>query len=193
MKLVLKLLSIIALCLLLTAMVADAASAQFERSTECLFCAAFDRTGGAASAATNSHFDRMKSLAGNWVGTNKHGKPVKVTYSVVSSGTAVMEKLESPEGGNMITMYHPDGERLMVTHYCSIGNQPRMVEVPRQADNDLVFSFFDVTNQPNAPGHGHMRGLKFHFQDKNHFTQEWTFSWSDGRQETETLNLHRIA
>jgi hypothetical protein len=98
-----------------------------------------------------------------------------------------------PEGGNMVTMYHPDGERLMVTHYCSIGNQPRLVEMPRPGDNDLVFSFFDVTNQPNTPNHGSMRGLKFHFQDKNHFTQEWTFLWSDGRQEVETLNLHRAA
>ena len=193
MKFALKLLCISALCLALSATVAEAAGAQFERSTECFFCAAFDHSVGAAAAATNPHFDRMKSLAGNWVGTNKHGKPVKVTYTVVSSGTAVMERLDSPEGGNMITMYHPDGERLMVTHYCSLGNQPRMVEVPRQGDNDLVFSFFDATNNPTVPGHGHMRGLKFHFVDKNHFTQEWTFGWSDGRQESETLNLHRIA
>jgi hypothetical protein len=134
----------------------------------------------------------MKSLAGNWAGTTKHGKPVKLTYTVVSGGTTVMERLDSPEGGNMITMYHPDGEHLMVTHYCSAGNQPRMVEAPRQGDNDLAFSFFDATNDPNIPGRGHMRGLKFHFQDKNHFTQEWTFGWSDGRQEVETLTLHRI-
>lgn len=193
MKILLRLSSLLAICLAFTAMVADAASPQFERSLECFFCAAFDHTGGASAAATNAHFDRLKSLAGNWTGTNKHGKPVKVTYSVVSSGTAVMEKLDMPEGGNMVTMYHPDGEQLMVTHYCSIGNQPRLVEVPRQGDNDLAFSFFDVTNNPNAPGHGHMRGLKFHFQDKNHFTQEWTFGWSDGRQESETLSLHRIA
>ena len=193
MKLALKLLSIIAVCLAMAVMVADAASPQFERSAECFFCAAFDRSGGASTTTTSPHLDRIKSLAGNWSGTNKHGKAVKVSYTVVSDGTAVMEKLDMPEGGNMITMYHPDGERLMVTHYCSIGNQPRMVEVPRAGDNDLVFSFFDVSNQPNTPGHGHMRGLKFHFLDKNHFTQEWTFSWSDGRQETETLNLHRIA
>jgi hypothetical protein len=187
----LKLSSLLAICLAFTAMMADAASPQFGRSAECFFCAGFDQTGAAAIVGTNPHFERMKSLAGGWVGTNKHGKSVKVTYSVVSGGTAVMEKLDSPEGGNMVTMYHPDGERLMVTHYCSIGNQPRMVEVPRPGDNDLVFSFFDVTNQPNTPNHGHMRGLKFHFQDKNHFIQEWTFGWGDGRQETETLTLHR--
>ena len=193
MKIPLKLSSLLAVCLALTALIADAASPQFERSLECFFCASFDRSGGAGTATTSPHFDRIKSLAGNWTGTNKHGKPVKVTYTLVSSGTAVMEKLDSPEGGNMVTMYHPDGERLMVTHYCSVGNQPRMMEVPRPGDSDLVFSFFDATNNPNLPGHGHMRGLKFHFQDKNHFTQEWTFGWSDGRQEVDTLRLHRIA
>ena len=26
----------------------------------------------------------------------------------------------------MITMYHPDGDGLALTHYCMLGNQPRM-------------------------------------------------------------------
>src|SRR5262249_38307693 len=115
--------------------------------------------------------------------------------TVVSDGAAVMERLSTPEGGSMITMYYPDGERLMVTHYCSAGNHPRMLAAPlKPGEIDIAFSFFDVTYVHSASANGgYMRGLKFHFADKNHFTQDWTFGWNDGRQEVETLNLHRTA
>ncbi len=33
-------------------------------------------------------------------------------------------KNNGPE--NMITMFHMDGDRLLMTHYCGAGNQPRM-------------------------------------------------------------------
>jgi len=194
MKTLLRFSSLLLFCLALTAVAPEAARGQFERSVECFFCAAFDHAGSSSGPTTNPQFGRMKALAGNWSGTNKHGKAVKISYTVVSEGSAVMERLSSPEGGNMITMYYPDGERLMVTHYCSVGNHPRMLAAaPKTGDSEIVFSFFDVTNEQSSAGHGHMRGLKFHFADKNHFSQEWTFGWSDGRQEVETLTLHRIA
>jgi hypothetical protein len=192
-KTLLRLSSLLALCLALTGLAADAAGAQLDRSLQCFFCAAFDRSGSSATTKASPQFDRLKSLAGNWSGTNKHGKAVKVSYTVVSDGAAVMERLFSPEGGSMITMYYPDGERLMVTHYCSAGNHPRMIAAPPKAgSNEIAFSFFDVTNVQTSADHGYMRAIKFHFADKNHFTQDWTFGWGDGRQEMETLNLHRI-
>jgi len=193
MKPLLRLSSLLALCLALAAVAPDAARGQFGRSAECFFCAAFDHTSSSAGPATNPQYDRVKSLAGNWTGTNKHGKAVKVSYTVVSGGAAVLERLFSPEAGNMVTIYYPDGERLMVTHYCSAGNHPRLLAAsPKADDNEIAFSFFDVTNVQNSTLHGYMRALKFHFTDKNHFTQDWTFGWSDGRREVDTLNMHRI-
>jgi hypothetical protein len=194
MKPLLRISSLLAFVLLVTTLVPERAGAQFQRSLECFFCAAFDRSGSSSGPATNAQFDRIKALAGNWSGTNKHGKTVKVSYTVVSDGAAVMERLFTPEGGGMITMYYPDGERLMVTHYCSAGNHPRMLAAPpKPGDSDIAFSFFDVTYVHNSGANGgYMRALKFHFADKNHFTQDWTFGWNDGRQEVENLNLHRI-
>lgn len=194
MKTLLRISSLLAFVLVVTTLVPERAGAQFQRSLECFFCAAFDRSGSSSGLATNAQFDRIKALAGNWSGTNKHGKGVKVSYTVVSEGAAVMERSILTEGGSMITMYYPDGDRLMVTHYCSAGNHPRMLAAPtKPGDQDIAFSFFDVTYVQNGGANGgYMRGLKFHFADKNHFSQEWTFGWNDGRQETETLNLHRI-
>ena len=43
--------------------------------------------------ATNPGWEKMKSLVGEWEGTMSHGDqsmPVKVSYSLVSSGTSLM-------------------------------------------------------------------------------------------------------
>src|SRR5438270_3113791 len=85
----------------------------------------------AAVRANNSSagvpaFDQLKSLVGEWEGTNGGG-PVKVTYTLVANGTALMERLQPANEPDMITMYSADGDHVVVTHYCSGVNQPQMV------------------------------------------------------------------
>ena len=36
------------------------------------------------------------------------------------------EYAEPDQNEDMISMFHVDGDRLLMTHYCSAGNQPRM-------------------------------------------------------------------
>ena len=79
---------------------------------------------GAAEPAASS-WDRMKSLVGTWQGAFE-GKPARATYALVSDGTALLETLESHDSSQMVTVYHPDGPTLLMTHYCSTGNQSRM-------------------------------------------------------------------
>ena len=50
----------------------------------------------------------------------------QISYKVVSGGSALMETIREPNGTEMVTGFHPDGDRLLMTHYCSLGNQPRM-------------------------------------------------------------------
>jgi hypothetical protein len=74
----------------------------------------------------------------------------------------------------MVTMYYPDGSRIMMTHYCSEGNQPRMrAQVPSGDVGSLAFAYVDATNLP-SPDAEHMHKLVVRFQDADHFTQEWT-------------------
>jgi len=81
----------------------------------------------------------------------------------------------------MVTVYHPDGGRLMMTHYCSLHNQPRMRADTAPAENGkLVFNFVDATNMP-SPDAMHMHKLVVTFVDKDHFAQEWT--WKGGEKE----------
>jgi len=142
---------------------------------------------GLAGASTtqakpNYGFEKMKALVGAWQGTTKDGKAVKVTYSLVADGSAVMETLEPGNESAMITMYHPDGSPVLTTQYCAAHNHPRMRADTASADpKSLTFNFVDATNL-SSPTEGHMERLVVNFVDSDHFAQEWTFKVKDQKQ-----------
>jgi hypothetical protein len=144
-----------------------------------------------AAARTGSNaFDKLKALAGEWEAKTSTGEAVRVTYQIVSGGSAVMETIQDGSASGMITVYHPDGEAIMVTHYCSVGNQPRMRAVaPRGEVKSLKFSFVDVTNL-SKPSAAHMKSLTLTFQDADHIMHEWTYS-EGGKDATEVFKLER--
>jgi hypothetical protein len=101
-----------------------------------------------------------------------------------------MEILDPISEPSMATIYHLDGDKLVMTHYCSIGNQPRMLaQVPAGEIKNLSFTFVDATNLAK-PSDGHMRYLTLTFQDKDHLTQVWTWR-QDGKDMPATFNLVR--
>src|SRR5262245_10260387 len=74
----------------------------------------------AGKAAAPSKLDIIKKLAGDWVEV-KDGKPtdkVVTTYRITAGGSAVEEVLFRDTPHEMITLYHLDGDDLMLTHYC---------------------------------------------------------------------------
>src|SRR3989337_104403 len=104
-------------------------------------------------------FEKMKSLVGEWTGKSRDGKPVTISYALVSSGSALMEKIGMPHESDMVTLYHPDGDSLMMTHYCAAHNQPRMrAGTVLPESRRIVFDFVDATNLA-SPDAGHMHRL----------------------------------
>jgi hypothetical protein len=143
------------------------------------------------AAHTTLAFDQLKSLAGEWQGKTTSGSPVKLTYTVVSNGSAVMEDLLPSKNDEMITMYTLDGERLVVTHYCSAGNQPTMQTAASPAANGKYdFSFVRVSGT-KTPDEGHMVSLSLSISDKDHLTQVWTFN-DHGKTMVETFSYTRV-
>jgi len=130
-------------------------------------------------------FEKLKTLTGEWSAKTEDGQPVRVSYKVVSNGSAVMEMLSMGKGeGDMVTVYHLNGDNLMLTHYCSAQNQPRMRAEPVTGEvKSLTFSFLDATNLV-GPDAGHMNRLAVNFLDKGHFTQEWT--WRENGKDAHT-------
>ena len=146
---------------------------------------------GICFARTLPEFERMKSLVGEWKGTSMNGNAATVTYTLVSDNSALMERLAMGGESEMVTMYHPDGDHLMMTHYCSAHNQPRMRSQTVSGEiRNLTFDLVDVTNL-SAPDAGHMKKLVMTFTNRDHFTQEWT--WTQGGKEmTVVINFERM-
>lgn len=125
----------------------------------------------------------LEKLVGTWKAP-AYGTTARSTYTLTAGGSALVETLEMGDESPMVTVYHRDGEELMLTHYCSLRNQPRM---RAKAGGEVVdFRFVDATNlaSDQAP---HMHGVKIEWVDADHFTQEWT-THQDGRV-TDTLRL----
>jgi hypothetical protein len=91
-------------------------------------CPALADDGSHAPAAKHPGLERFKQLAGDWVGTmsedGKGAQPVTAKYATTSGGTAVVETLGPGTKHEMVTVIHPDGKELALTHYCSIGFPP---------------------------------------------------------------------
>jgi len=132
-----------------------------------------------------SDFERMKALVGEWESTGTEGKS-RVTFHLISNGTALMETMSNE---NMVSVYHADREAVLMTHYCAIGNQPRMRAVPVRGGDVLSFQLVDVANLKGKEGH--MQRLVIKFRDANHVTEEWTWK-ENGKETTSVFQLQRI-
>lgn len=148
-------------------------------------------TGAAkANAASASPLDQLIPLVGEWEGTTGNGAQVRLTYTLVSGGSALMERLQPSNEAEMITIYTAEGDHLRVTHYCSMGNQPEM-ETAAITVKAQKFSF-ELTSVKGMkkPDEGHMTSLVLTMVDKDHLTQEWTFL-ENGKKESEVFRYTR--
>jgi hypothetical protein len=129
---------------------------------------------GDARAAANveASWARMTSLVGDWEGRYSEGFAARVSYRLVSNGTALLETLESAHDDQMVTLYHRDGSSLLLTHYCSLGNQTRMRSLGFQ-DGQLVFSYVDSSNVKDKDELV-MSGLLLSFPGPDRLVHEWT-------------------
>jgi hypothetical protein len=137
---------------------------------------------GLASAATASWaqnastpaFQKLESLVGEWEATLEGEHTVRASYRLIANDTAIMESINDATHEDMVTIYHPDGDQLRATHFCSSDNQPRLrAQIGGNRGEILTFSFLDVTNLTQT-GQRHIRKIVFRFEDDDHYTQEWT-------------------
>ena len=142
------------------------------------------------AAEPNPTFARLQTLVGTWESKMPDGKIALTDVKSMSAGSALMMTQGDEQYGTMVTMIHPDGNRVMLTHYCSSKNQPRMVAEAMTDAKTIKFTFLDVTNLAEGQP-GSMRGLVLSMPDNDHMSQTWTFRGADGKEMTETFNLVR--
>jgi hypothetical protein len=135
-------------------------------------------------------FDRLKTLVGEWDGTDPTGKQVEDTIRLVSNNTALEETFQSDKDNQMVTMYTQDGNRLALTHYCSKGNQPHLeTRAVTASSNEFRFAFTGAANLASNDDM-HMHGMTLKIEDNDHFTETWTLM-ANGKEQTETFHLTR--
>ena len=128
-------------------------------------------------------FAKLKKLAGDWTHKeDKSGKEmVMLRYRVISGGTAVEEEMMpgSPEG--MTSIYHLDNGNLVMTHYCSLGNQPHLRATQASTTSKMEFECAGGGGNMKSENDMHIHHLVITFLSDEHFTQEWSAN-KDGKQ-----------
>ena len=125
-------------------------------------------------------FDRLCALAGDWHDTDHS---VEVSYRTTAHGSALAETWRWPERGiESLTVYHLDGERLMATHYCPVGNQPRLAWRPGPDPDRLGFTLLDVTNLRD-PGESHCTAFWFRIESPEAFVRSETYAEAGSAEE----------
>jgi hypothetical protein len=159
------------------------------RIAACLFTI-LSTTAIFAQTDAQKSFDQLKSLTGSWEGKNSMGQPVQVSYRMTAGGSALMSEIVG-HGETMISMFNFDGSnRLLLTHYCTVGNQPRMLASASPDGKTITFNFLDATNL-DTPEAGHMDHVVIAVLDPNHHTEEWVFA-DHGKVLKQFFDLKRV-
>ena len=127
----------------------------------------------ATSPSAQQALERIKALVGTWDGhvAKPDGPPGSVRYELTGGGSTVMERLFPGTENEMMTVYHLDGDRLLATHYCAMGNQPVM-KLEKATAGELSFGFVGGTNM-DAARDVHIHSGRIRFLDGGRLESEW--------------------
>jgi hypothetical protein len=145
--------------------------------------------GSNASTRTGEDaFEKMTTLVGSWQATVPTGIQ-SAEFQLIANGSVIASRLSGGMPHDMHTMLHMDGSELMLTHYCAMRNQPRMVLTPGSDSDKLVFEFRDGRNI--KPGDVYMCRVAFIIDGPNHHSEEWTNIAKNGQEETTRIEFRR--
>lgn len=144
----------------------------------------------AGPAPTQAAFEKLCTLVGDWEAKTAKGTPLRVSYRRASAGSVLVQTYGNSPERQTLTLFHLDGARLLATHYCAQGNQPRLRLEDAGKDGVFVFTFLDATNLAD-PRASHLRRLQLELRDLDHFVDRETYA-ADGTEETQVLTFARV-
>ncbi len=138
-------------------------------------------------------FELIKTLVGTWQESKQalDGQEIiTVEYTLTANGTAVIERLFPGTPKEMISIYAQDGHEMVMTHYCLLGNQPRMRTDSPVQTNSITLSYIDGTGMRSSQDK-HMHELILTFIDDRHMNHEWTVFEHGQKAATHTFAFAR--
>lgn len=126
-------------------------------------------------------FDKLKSLSGTWsADVQGAGAAVTVAWKTTAGGSAVVETLFQGTDHEMMSVYFLDGGTLRMTHYCAVGNQPRMRYDAKRSTAEAMVFVFDGGTSFNPKKDMHIHEGRILFTPAG--VQERWIAWADGAQ-----------
>ena len=129
----------------------------------------------------------LKKLVGTWQGSAQMGDktmPLTITYESTAGGTAVAERLFPGTPHEMLSVYTVEGDGLAMTHYCALGNHPKMM-LKKSDAHSLSFEASGA-NGLRSPSELHMHAMTVSWTDGDHIRETWT-SFADGQAKEEKV------
>ena len=85
-------------------------------------------------------FQRLTRLTGTWSMPARSGSRAVTTYRLSDDGNVL-----TPDEAGQLTMFRLDGDKLTLTHYCAVGNQPRM-RLHALHNGKIAFTMYDIAS-----------------------------------------------
>jgi len=151
----------------------------------------------AAKSGSAAAFDGLKKLVGEWCQADKEGKdgkpmgPVATVFRLTAGGSVLHETLFPGTGHEMVSVYHLDGAELICTHYCVMGNQPRLKLEPGKDPKTLSLKSISLSNGKSL-NDMHMGTATITLIDDNHYKAEWS-ALKDGKPVQEHVGKFNMA
>ncbi|HWM25755.1 MAG TPA: hypothetical protein VNP98_13110 [Chthoniobacterales bacterium] len=144
---------------------------------------------GAEQINARAVFAQLQTLVGDWEGKTEKGRALKVSYRLTANNTVLIETWTLGPGRESLTLYHMDNENLIATHYCPVGNQPRLRFKEGGSASLFAFEFVSATNLAK-PEAAHQHRFEMEFLDANSFARSETYL-ENGKGEPERIAYTR--
>lgn len=138
-------------------------------------------------STSSGQFETIAALTGEWQ-VAEHAS-LRIVFEPTAGGSVIIERWMRGERMHSLTIYHIDGERLIATHYCPQGNQPRLAAAA--SDNgEIRFTFLDATGLD--PNESYQHDLSLERNADGTVSRAETYWGPDGAGEESTLTLVRV-
>lgn len=143
-------------------------------------------TAAAAEPITpRAAFTQLQTLVGEWEGKTEKGRALKVSYRLTANNTVLIETWTLGPQRESLTLYHMDNENLISTHYCPVGNQPRLRFKEGGSASLFAFEFVSATNLAK-PEAAHQHRFEMELLDADSFARSETYL-ENGQGEPERI------
>jgi hypothetical protein len=129
---------------------------------------------GADQVIPRAVFTQLRTLVGNWEGKTEKGRVLKVSYRLTANDSVLVETWTLGPKRESLTLYHMDEDSLVATHYCALGNQPRLRLKEGGSASVFIFEFVSATNLPK-PEAAHQHQFELELLQPNSFARSETY------------------